>query len=57
MFVAVAAGRMLVLFLILNASLPPLDGEIPAAQISADIRIQGNADGIATMIADNRSFD
>jgi penicillin amidase len=50
----VIAGCSLALFLILNASLPRLDGEISAATISADIRIQRDAGGIPTVSAKNR---
>jgi len=50
----VIAGCSLALFLILNASLPQLDGEISASTISADIRIQRDAGGIPTVSAKNR---
>jgi penicillin amidase len=50
----VIVGALFVLFLVLNASLPQLDGEIAAARISADVAIERDASGIATVIADNR---
>ncbi|MFQ5983336.1 MAG: penicillin acylase family protein, partial [Woeseiaceae bacterium] len=53
--VAVIAGGVLVIFLVLNASLPQLEGEIPAEAISADIRIERDAIGVATVIAGNRA--
>jgi len=52
--VIVIVGCSLALFLILNASLPQLDGEISASRISADIRIQRDAGGIPTVCAKNR---
>ena len=53
--VIVIAGCSLALFLILNASLPQLDGEISASRISADIRIQRDAGGMPTVSAKNRA--
>ncbi len=54
-FVLIATGSVLALVLVLEASLPQLDGEISTAQISAAIRIERDAIGIPTVIADNRT--
>ncbi len=54
-FVLIATGSVLALVLVLEASLPQLDGEIFTAQISAAIRIERDAIGIPTVIADNRT--
>ncbi len=51
----VAAGCVLALILILEASLPQLDGEIPASFISADIRIERDSLGVPTVTAENRA--
>ncbi len=52
--VIVIAGCSLALFLILNASLPQLDGEISASRISSNVKIQRDAGGIPTVSAKNR---
>jgi len=54
-FMLVATGSVLATFLVLEASLPQLDGEISAVQISAVVRIERDAIGIPTVIADNRA--
>ena len=54
-FAAVITGSLLALFLILRASLPRLDGEIPATRISASVRIERDAAGIPTVVAENRA--
>jgi penicillin amidase len=54
-FVTIIASCLLALFLILRASLPALDGEIPTRQIAADLRIERDAAGIPTVIAENRA--
>ncbi len=54
-FVVVAAGSALALFLILEASLPQLDGEILVPSISASVRIERDSIGVPTVIADNRA--
>lgn len=54
-FVAIIAAGVLVLFLTLNASLPRLDGEIPAHGIAADVKIDRDAMGIPTVTAGSRA--
>ena len=54
-FMLVATGSVLATFLVFEASLPQLDGEIFAVQISAAVRIERDAIGIPTVIADNRA--
>lgn len=54
MLTVIMAGLFL-LFLTLRASLPRLDGEIPAGHISADVRIERDAAGITTVVAENRA--
>ncbi len=53
--VLVATGCVLVLILILEASLPQLDGEISTAHISAAVRIERDYLGVPTVIAANRT--
>jgi len=48
-------GGSLAIFITLYASLPQLDGEIAAPGISADVGIERDAAGIATVIAANRA--
>lgn len=51
----VTAGGVLVAFLTLDASLPQLDGDIPASSISAAVRIERDANGVPTLTAENRT--
>jgi len=51
----VTAGGVLVAFLTLDASLSQLDGDIPAASISAAGRIERDANGVPTLTAENRT--
>ena len=53
--VLATAGSMLAIVLVLEASLPQLDGEISVAQISAAVRIERDSIGIPTVIAENRA--
>jgi penicillin amidase len=53
--VIIFAAGSLAFFITLNASLPQLDGEIAASQISADVRIERDASGVTTVIAEDRA--
>lgn len=53
--VLVAAGCLLALILILEASLPQLDGEIAEAQISTAVKIERDSLGVPTVTAENRA--
>jgi penicillin amidase len=53
--VLVTAGSMLVTVLVLQASLPQLDGEVSAALISAPITIERDSIGVPTVTAANRA--
>ncbi len=51
----IAAGGVLTIVLILDASLPQLDGDIQASSISASVRIERDSNGVPTVTAENRS--
>lgn len=53
--IVVFSAGWLALFITLNASLPQLNGEIAASQISADVKIERDGSGIPTVIAGNRA--
>lgn len=53
--VLVAAGSMLAIVLVLRASLPQLDAEIPVPEISAAVTIERDSIGVATIIAADRA--
>ena len=53
--VLIVAGCMLAIVLILEASLPQLDGDITSAQISAAVTIERDFLGVATVTAENRA--
>ena len=51
----IVAGCVLAIILILEASLPQLDGDLAAAQISAAVTIERDHLGVATVTAENRA--
>ena len=54
MVISISALAMISVYLLLHRSLAELDGEITLASLSADVRVDRDAEGVVTLIGKNR---